>query len=152
MTARRYVLRPPRAGDLGWIVERHGTFYWTEYGWDERFEAIVARIVADFVDHYDAARERCWIAELDGVNVGSVMLVKESDTVARLRLLLVNEEARGMGLGLHLVQQCIAFARRAGYDAITLWTTDAQVAARRIYAGCGFEQQSAVPNATFDPF
>jgi DNA-binding MarR family transcriptional regulator/GNAT superfamily N-acetyltransferase len=133
------VLRPPHSGDFGWVVHRHGVNYAQEYGWDETFEALVARIVADFADARDPRREAAWIAELDGDTVGCVFCVKKEESVAQLRLLLVEPRARGKGVGTRLCDQCVRFARSAGYKRLMLWTNDVLEDARRIYERAGFE-------------
>jgi DNA-binding MarR family transcriptional regulator/GNAT superfamily N-acetyltransferase len=133
-----YVIRPPRSGDWGWIIHRHGTVYADEYGWDESFEALVARIVADYIDHRDSRREAAWIADIDGEPVGSVLCVRRDDHTAQLRLLLVDPDARGLGIGTRLVHECLRFATRAGYQQLVLWTNDVLHDARRIYQRAGF--------------
>ena len=143
------VLRPPRAGDLGWVVHRHGVLYAREYGWDERFEGLVAEIVANFVARFDARRERCWIAQQDGVPVGSVFVVRAAARTAQLRLLLIEPQVRGRGLGKRLVQACIRFARARGYRKLVLWTQSELAAARSIYAAAGFERKKTQRHAKF---
>lgn len=144
-----YILRDPRPGDFGWIVARHAELYAREYGWTEPFEGLCAGIVADFANKNDPKRERCWIAELNGENVGCVMLVKDTDEVARVRLLLVDPKARGLGLGARLVDECVRFARAAGYKQVTLWTHSVLTAARHIYEKAGFTLTSSEPRHTW---
>lgn len=134
-----YRLRPHQPGDMGWVVHRHGLLYAREYGYDETFEALVAEIVAKFIQHHDAKRERCWIAEREDQISGSVFLVAESKTVAKLRLLLVEPSARGLGIGTRLVAECVRFARRASFKKIVLWTQDELDAARHLYKKAGFQ-------------
>lgn len=134
-----YLLRPPVPGDYGWVVNRHGVLYAHEYGWDESFEALVARIVADYIDHRDLRREGAWIAEMDGEPVGCVFCVRREEKVAQLRLMLVEPRARGRGIGTRLVQECLRFAGRVGYERIMLWTNDVLHDSRRVYERAGFE-------------
>lgn len=146
---RSVVLRAPLPGELGWVVQRHGAVYAAEYGWDESFEALVARIVADYAGSHGARGEAAWIAELDGQPAGCVFCVRVSDTAAQLRLLLVEPPARGMGIGGRLVAECINFANRAGYRELVLWTNDVLVQARRIYEKAGFQLIESQPHHSF---
>ena len=146
-----YLLRAPHPGDLGWIVHRQAVLYHDEYGWDERYEALIARIVADFVEQLAPAGERCWVAERDDEIVGSVFVVRhpEREGVARLRLLYVEPAARGLGIGRRLVRECTRFARRAGYHTLTLWTNSVLVSARRIYEAEGYRLVSEASHHSF---
>ena len=143
------VLRPPEPGDYGWVVARHGELYAAEYGWDASMEGLVARIVGDFVADHDPVREAAWIAEVDGERVGCVFCVARDETTAQLRLLLVEPSARGLGIGARLVDECLRFARRAGYASIVLWTNDVLVSARRIYEAAGFTLVEEEPHHSF---
>ena len=148
-TSKPAILRNHRPGDMGWVVQSHGALYASEYGFDSSFEALVAEIAAKFLTSFDASRECCWIAELNGVQVGSVFLVNHSDDIAKLRLLLVDPAGRGHRLGQRLVDECIAFARATGYGKITLWTQSILVAARSIYQNAGFKLVATEPHRSF---
>lgn len=144
-----YLLRALRPGDFGWVVQRNGALYAEEHGWDRSYEALVARIVADYIDDHDPRREDAWIAEVGGEPVGCVFCVRKDDRVAQLRLLLVEPGVRGMGIGGRLVEECLRFAARAGYEEIMLWTNDSLTAARRIYEQAGFELEEEEGHRSF---
>jgi DNA-binding MarR family transcriptional regulator/GNAT superfamily N-acetyltransferase len=148
---RSYSLRAPAPGDFGWIVKRHAELYAEEYQWGPPFEGLCAQIVADFANTYDAKRERCWVAEMNGENVGCIFVAKDSDDIARIRLLLVDPKARGLGLGAQLVDECIRFARSAGYKKMTLWTHSVLTAARHIYEKAGFKLMRTERHKSFGP-
>jgi len=148
-SAAPVVLRSHATGDIGWIVQRHGVVYRREFGWDERFEAVCAQIAGEFFGSFEPTRERSWIAERDGENVGCILLQDGGDNIAKLRLLLVDPSARGLGLGARLVEECVSAAREIGYDEIQLWTQHILIAARRIYAATGFEIVETWPNRDF---
>lgn len=150
-TTPGYILRAPRPGDFGWVVKRNAELYAQEYRWKEPFEGVCAQIVADFVNTFDRKRERCWIAEIDGERVGCIFLAKDAAKVARIRLLLVEPKARGLGLGARLVDECIGFARRAGYRKITLWTHSVLSAARHIYEKAGFKLMRTERHKSWGP-
>jgi GNAT superfamily N-acetyltransferase len=148
-TARVTVRRLGEPGDLGWVVQAHGEIYAAQFGWNHEFEALVARIVADYAGSRDPARETAWIAEVDGRRAGCVFCVADGEATARLRLLLVDPSARGRGLGTRLVDECLRFARDAGYREITLWTNDVLAAARRLYQAAGFHLVDEAPHHSF---
>jgi DNA-binding MarR family transcriptional regulator/GNAT superfamily N-acetyltransferase len=143
------ILRPHEPGDMGWVTSANATIYAKEYGWDPTYEALVARITADFIDNFDPKRERCWIAELDGERVGSVFVVRKTDEIAKLRLLILDPRARGRGLGRRLVEECLRFAKTAGYSSMTLWTQTILTAARGIYERAGFKLVAQEPHHSF---
>ena len=146
---RQLTLRSHRPGDMGWVVQRHGEIYHQEYGWNEEFEALVAEITAEFVRKLDVTRERCWIAEHDGRRVGCIFLVAKDATTAKLRLLLVDPDTRGLGVGRKLVAECVRFARVAGYRKIVLWTQETLTAARHLYTEAGFVKTAREPHRSF---
>ena len=143
------ILRPHRAGDMGWVTAANAEIYAREYGWDTTYEALVAKITAEFIENFDAKRERCWIAEMDGERVGSVFVVRKTDAIAKLRLLIIDPKARGLGLGKRFVDECLRFAKEAGYSSMTLWTQSILTAARAIYARAGFKLVAEEPHHSF---
>ena len=146
---RTIILRDHQPGDMGWVTSAHGEIYAREYGWDITFEALVGKITAEFIENFDSKRERCWIAELDGERVGSAFVVRKSDEVAKLRLLIIDPRARGLKLGVRLVDECLRFAKFAGYSSMTLWTQANLTAARGIYQRAGFKMTAEEPNHSF---
>jgi GNAT superfamily N-acetyltransferase len=150
-TIQLYTLRPHRSDDLPWVIRRHGELYTQEFGWDKRFEQLVADMVAEFEKNFDSVCEKCWIAEVDGKRAGCVFVVKADEGIARLRMLLVEPFARGMGLGDRLVKECIDFARSVGYRSMILWTSDALHAARKLYVRAGFQLIKEEPHNMFGP-
>jgi len=144
-----YLLRDPRPGDMGWVVHRHGVLYAQDYGWNADFEALVADIVASYMRDFDSSAERCWIAEKDGKVAGSVFVVRHDETTAKLRMLYVEPSARGMGIGRRLVEECLHFAKFAGYQRMLLWTNSVLTGARDIYAKAGFEKIAEEPHRSF---
>lgn len=144
-----FVLRPHRPGDMGWVIGTHGALYAQEFGWNEDFEALVAEIAVQFIRKFNPERERCWIAERDGETVGSVFLVQQSKTVAKLRLLIIDPKARGYGLGKRLVGECISHAKKLSYRKLTLWTQSSLLAARGIYKAAGFKLVTTEPHRSF---
>jgi DNA-binding MarR family transcriptional regulator/GNAT superfamily N-acetyltransferase len=143
------ILRPHRAGDMGWVTSANAEIYAREYGWDMSYEALVAKITAEFIENFDPKRERCWIAEIDGERVGSVFVVRKTDAIAKLRLLIIDPKARGLGLGKRFVDECLRFAKDAGYSSMTLWTQSILTAARAIYARAGFKLVAEEPHHSF---
>jgi DNA-binding MarR family transcriptional regulator/GNAT superfamily N-acetyltransferase len=146
-----WIVRRPAPGDIGWVIERHGALYAEEYGFNHKFEALVAQVAGAFLHEHDPARERGWIADRNGIRVGSVFLMRKTDEIGKLRLLLVEPSARGLGIGKRLAEDCIVFARQAGYRRMTLWTNDILIAARGIYRAAGFHLVASEPHSDFGP-